>query len=96
MKRWIMVAGFFATLFVPPALAEAAEIPDAARGRALYENHCQVCHTPNIHSRLNRIPLDADELRQITAHWSRQENLRWSAEEVEDVVYYLRLTRYGF
>jgi len=96
MKRWTMVAGFFATLFVAPALAGAAEIPDAARGRALYENHCQVCHTPNIHSRLNRIPLNADELRRITAHWSRQENLRWSAEEVEDVVYHLRLTRYGF
>jgi len=96
MNRWIMIAGFTAALLVPPALSDAAEIPDVARGGALYENHCQVCHTPNVHSRLNRIPLNADELRQIVAHWASQENLRWSAEEVEDVVYYLRQTRYKF
>ncbi len=76
--------------------AAAAEIPDVARGRALYENHCQVCHAPNVHGRPNRLPLNADELRQIVEHWSKQENLRWGPEEVEDVVYYLRLTRYGF
>ena len=76
--------------------AKSAEIPDLARGRALYENHCQVCHTPNIHSRPNRLPLNADELRDIVAHWSRQENLRWSPEEVEDVVFYLQQTRYKF
>ena len=78
------------------ANAAAAEIPDVARGRALYENHCQVCHTPNVHGRPNRLPLNADELRQIVEHWSGQEKLRWGPEEVEDVVYYLRQTRYRF
>lgn len=74
----------------------AAEIPDVARGRALYENHCQVCHTPDVHGRPNRLPLNADELRQIVEHWSREENLRWGREDVEDVVFYLRQTRYRF
>ena len=95
MKRWLAV-GLAAALTALGSLSGAAEIPDLARGRALYENHCQVCHTPNIHSRPNRLPLNADELRDIVAHWSRQENLRWSPEEVEDVVFYLQQTRYKF
>lgn len=95
MKRW-PAAGLAAALTVFSSLSGAAEIPDLARGRALYENHCQFCHTPTIHSRPNRLPLNADELRQIVVHWSGQENLRWSAEEIEDVVYYLQQTRYKF
>ncbi len=86
MNRWLVAAGFSVALQALPVLSEAAEIPDLERGRALYENHCQVCHTANVHSRPNRIPLNADELRQIVTHWSAQENLRWSTEDVEDVV----------
>ena len=95
MERW-RAAGVVAALMALAGLSGAAEIPNLARGRALYENHCQVCHTPNVHSRPNRLPLNADELRQIVVHWSDQENLRWSAEEAEDVVYFLQQTRYKF
>ena len=95
MKRWLMAA-FLAALQALPVLSCASEISDLERGHALYENHCQVCHTANVHSRPNRIPLNVDELRQIVTQWSVQENLRWSAEDVEDVVYYLQRTRYRF
>jgi mono/diheme cytochrome c family protein len=91
-----LAAGLAAALMAFSGLSGAAEIPNLARGRALYENHCQVCHTPNIHSRPNRLPLGANELRQIVIHWSKQENLRWGAEEVTDVVFYLQQTRYKF
>jgi mono/diheme cytochrome c family protein len=90
----------FAWLWVAGALgagsAGAAEAPDLERGRGLYENHCQVCHTPKVHSRPNRLPLDANELRLIVENWQSEENLRWSRQDVEDVVYYLRQTRYKF
>lgn len=37
-----------------------------------------------------------DELRQLVSTWARQENLRWSEQDVEDVVEYLNATRYRY
>jgi mono/diheme cytochrome c family protein len=82
-----------------PALAPVtvvAQPPNAERGRLLYENHCQVCHTPKIHTRANRLPIDAADLREIVTSWQRAENLRWRSEDIEDVVEFLRQTRYRF
>jgi mono/diheme cytochrome c family protein len=76
--------------------ASEAEAADKERGRVLYENHCVVCHTPKVHSRPNRIPLTVDELRQIVVNWAKEENLHWSDEEVNDVVWYLNTTRYRY
>ena len=86
--RWLLAALVAAAL---PALAA-----DAARGRALYENHCQQCHTPKIHGRANKLPLNRNELRLIVDDWRRQVNLPWTPEEVEDVVEYLNTTRYKY
>jgi mono/diheme cytochrome c family protein len=69
---------------------------DAVRGRALYENHCEHCHTPKIHSRANKLPLTKNELRVIVDDWRRQINLPWTPDETEDVVEYLNQTRYRF
>jgi mono/diheme cytochrome c family protein len=69
---------------------------DASRGRALYENHCQFCHTPKIHTRPNRLPATKNEVRLLVDDWRRQENLAWTPEEVEDVLEYLNVTRYHF
>ena len=77
-------------------MAANAGAADAARGRALYENHCTVCHTPKIHSRPNRIPINVEEIRQIVTHWAKEENLRWSRDEIDDVVWYLNQTKYKY
>lgn len=79
-----------------PAVAMAQDIPDAGRGRALYENHCQVCHTSRVHSRANRLPVGKNELRDIVERWQREERLRWSEQDVTDVVEFLNRTRYGY
>lgn len=76
--------------------AIAADVPSIQRGRLLYENHCQVCHTSDIHRRPNRIPLNAAELRGIVDQWQKQEKLNWSEQEIADVVQFLRETRYRF
>ncbi len=73
-----------------------AQTPDPARGRALYENHCLVCHTSQVHSRVNRIAISRLELREIVEKWQVQQKLVWSAQDVEDVVEFLNLTRYQF
>jgi hypothetical protein len=36
------------------------------------------------------------ELRDIVDRWQREEKLRWSAQDISDVVEYLNRTRYGY
>ena len=91
---WRLLAA--AWLLSMPAAALAQGVPDAERGRALYENHCQVCHTPRVHSRANRLPINQSELREIVDRWQREESLRWGAQEVNDVVEFLNRTCYGY
>ena len=86
----------FMVLVAVAAGAAAAEMPNLERGRALYENHCRVCHTTKVHGRVNRLPINAAELHQIVDTWQREENLRWTDQEVDDVVYFLRRTQYNF
>lgn len=74
----------------------SSEVPDLERGRALYENHCIVCHTPKVHRRVPPLPLGEDDLRYIVKLWATQQGVRWSSEDVEDVVYYLNRTHYQF
>ena len=81
---------------MPSSVTSTADAADKERGRALYENHCVVCHTPKVHDRPNRIPLSIDDLRRIVAKWAKEENLRWTDEEVDDVVWYLNTTRYRY
>jgi mono/diheme cytochrome c family protein len=73
-----------------------AQVPSAERGRALYENHCTVCHTSRIHARVNRIPVSRAEVREIVESWQTQQKLAWGTQEVEDVVEFLNRTRYQF
>ncbi len=88
-----LVGAVLVALSSSPSTAVAA---DKERGRTLYENHCVVCHTPKVHSRPNPVPLAIDELRQIVANWAKEENLHWTDEEVNDVVWYLNTTRYRY
>ncbi|MEQ1773518.1 MAG: cytochrome c [Burkholderiales bacterium] len=74
----------------------SAQTSDASRGQALYENHCLVCHTSQVHSRVNRIAISRVELREIVEKWQVQQKLTWSAQDVEDVVVFLNRTRYQF
>jgi len=73
-----------------------AQEPSVERGRALYENHCVVCHTVNVHARVNRLAVSRAEVREIVEKWQSQERLSWSAQEVDDVVKFLNRTRYQF
>jgi hypothetical protein len=85
------VIAAFALLYAPASYGA-----DASRGRALYENHCQTCHTSKIHARANKLPLNKHELRLIIDDWRRQINLPWTPEEVDDVLEYLNVTRYHY
>jgi mono/diheme cytochrome c family protein len=76
--------------------AAVAQVPNLERGRALYENHCRVCHTAKVHHRTPRLPMNRDQLREIVILWATEENLRWRNEDIDDVVFYLNMTAYHF
>ena len=74
----------------------AAEVPNLERGRALYENHCAVCHTSKVHRRFPPSAIDTEALRFIVKVWVEEQKLRWSTEDIEDVVQYLDRAHYRF
>lgn len=94
-SRRILWSVAVATVAALPLLAFGQGVADLERGRALYENHCRVCHTEKVHSRPNKLPVGRDELREIVDRWQQAEQLRWSTQDVADVVEFLGRTRYG-
>ena len=86
----------FAVAALTVACQSAALGADAERGRALYENHCVVCHTSKVHRREPRLAADGAQLYKIVNNWQVEQGLRWSREEIDDVVYYLKVTQYNF
>jgi mono/diheme cytochrome c family protein len=81
-------------LLASVAVSWDAVAQDSERGRRLYENHCRGCHTEQVHGRRNRSALSVAELRAIVDQWQRNQKLRWSREDIDDVVHYLGSTRY--
>lgn len=77
-------------------VAASAQVPNAERGQALYENHCVVCHTGKVHARVNRIAVSRAEVTEIVNGWQLQQKLGWGSQEVADVVEFLNRTRYHF
>jgi mono/diheme cytochrome c family protein len=90
----LVVAGCAAGVSTTATTATDARSFD--RGRALYENNCRVCHTSKVHRRIPALPTNEAELRQIVLVWVRFEGMKWSNEDVDDVVHYVNRTYYQF
>ena len=83
-----------AATVLPVLPAWGAEMPDAGRGRLLYENHCVVCHTSKVHRRIPPLPSDRGELQMIVSAWAKGQKLGWSDADIADVVEYLDVSYY--
>ena len=83
-------------LVLAAAAGAWAQVPDIDRGRALYENHCQRCHSSSVHKRINRITVKRAEVRELVEQWQTQQKLLWGKQEVDDVVEFLARTQYRF
>ena len=79
-----------------PLQAVAQEGASLERGRALYENHCVVCHTSKVHRRYPSSAIDREALQFIVKVWVEEQKLRWTPQELEDVAYYLDRVYYKF
>ena len=62
-----------------------AQLPDAAQGLALYENHCRVCHAGKVRARPNDIVLKRGVIVQIARRWQAQQHLQWDEQKRDDV-----------
>jgi len=82
------------TLALPDGAALAQ--PGALRGMLLYATHCKACHSSNVHWRERKLATDVSSLRREVRRWQNSADLRWTEEEIEDVVSYLNLAFYGF
>lgn len=91
-----LVRVLLAAALALPAQSGAQAIPDIGRGRALYENHCMVCHTSRVHRRNPPSAIDREALRFIVKVWVEEQKLSWRAEDIEDVVWYLDRVYYRF
>ena len=73
----------------------AAQAQNFARGQELYNHHCQSCHEDLMHAR-NRKLKTLDALRSRIRDWASHTGNTWSAEDVDDVLYYLNKSFYHF
>lgn len=87
--RHLACVALAACASLPSGIANAAELPDLERGRALYENHCIACHGRNVHGRPGRPAPTHLELQQIVERWQAAERLRWSEQDITDVAAFL-------
>jgi hypothetical protein len=69
-------------------------LPNAERGRLLYENHCITCHSSKVHRRPTPVPITRSELRVIISAWAKGERLGWTEAEIADVVEFLDSSYY--
>lgn len=84
-----LAAGLAACHSPPATTAVAAAAPDTARGRLLYENSCNACHTTQPHWRSQRLVASWSDLVAQVTRWQGVAGLGWSADEIRDVAVFL-------
>ena len=67
---------------------------DLERGRALYENHCRMCHDSLAFKRGDKIAKNYEEVRAQVSRWQTNTSLHWSEEDIENVASYVARTYY--
>src|SRR5262245_36607581 len=67
---------------------------DFERGRALYDNHCRMCHESLAFKRGDKIAKDYEEVRAQVNRWQTNTSLHWSVEDIENVASYVAKTYY--
>ena len=93
LRPFLVVAVTALAVSVP---ATRAQMSDPERGSLLYVNHCQSCHTTEVHFREQRKSESFVDLRAWVVRWQNTLELDWTGEEVEDVARHLNERYYRF
>jgi mono/diheme cytochrome c family protein len=86
---------FWAALIFLALSPPTANALNFARGQELYNQQCQSCHEDLMHAR-NRKLKTLDALRGRIQDWASHTGNPWTREDVNDVLYYLNKSFYGF
>lgn len=70
-------------------LAPIAQGADLARGQALHDTFCVMCHESNVYTREHRLANSYLEIRQQVVRWHENARLRWSNYDIDSVTEYL-------
>lgn len=89
----VHIAGLAAVCLI--ALAPSAAAENFARGKELYDHHCQSCHEDLMHAKNRRVQ-SLDELRKRIRDWAGHTGNDWTRDEIDDVLYYLNQSFYKF
>ncbi|MDX1375497.1 MAG: hypothetical protein R3357_08050 [Burkholderiales bacterium] len=96
MKHTCLVAFALCALAAP--FGAAAQAPDAARGKRLYETHCGGCHSERLHARpreRSRVH-SLTELRSEVAARAALTGRPFTLVDLDDIAEYLNRSHYGF
>lgn len=86
-----------ATGLLAAALSQAAAGQDPARGKLLYDTHCDECHYERVHDRLRSEVKDLADLRDTVWRWAQKTKKRsFSLDELDDITEYLNASHYRF
>lgn len=87
----LLLAGAGCLTALPVTLSANAE-----RGRLMYENHCQSCHTSVVHVREQRKANTPAGLRAFISRWADERKQTWGTDELNDLYQYLNNRYYKF
>lgn len=88
VRKLVLFLAALALLAFATAAARA-EPADVGRGRLLYQNTCETCHTEQVHWRAKSLVHDWPSLIFQVARWQKNAGQEWGAEEVRDVASFL-------
>lgn len=83
-------------LAIHPVLAANGLNPRIQRGELLYENHCEKCHTQQIHWRDKALVTDWKSLVDEVSRWQRESGLEWNKSDIDEVSRYLNEQFYHY
>jgi len=88
----------FPLVLVLAAGPAAAQSPDAARGKTLYETHCGGCHYERLHDRPRErsIVHSMAQLRAEVANRAKLTGRPFTIEDLDDIAEYLNRSHYEF
>ncbi len=73
-----------------------AQSPEIARGQALYDARCGLCHDKSVHQRTPRSAKTFAEIRGFVVRWDRELGALWRADELDAVTRYLNDRYYRY
>jgi hypothetical protein len=71
------------------AMPGAAVAADTARGKALYETRCNVCHNTSVHQSTSRKATSFEGIRMQVTRWTRELGGSWDDGDIDNIAVYL-------